>query len=110
MEDNNQIVKIVFNYKERINETELEDGSLKKSIIKSIHKKTNIAWFPNVEIDNEICKYVEEKTMQAPDYISGVHPHTIVIMVNETPYHYIPNYFSETMKNKIISDIYKNYK
>lgn len=102
---------IIFNYKNEAKTIVIEDQDLCDAILSGIQQMSieNQVWYPNIDIDNRIRKYIGEKIKGEPYYTLGIHPCFMVIRLEEKPYHVIPDYYSEEEKNKIINDILKEY-
>lgn len=108
---NDSIMKIEFNYHGNLRTIELEDTELCYSILLDIREMRNNpnVWYPNDDIDNRIRKYISEKIKDESYYAKGIRPSYMVIKLDEIPYHIIHDYYSEEEKNKIISNILKDY-
>ena len=104
---------IIFNYKNEAKTIIIEDQDLCDSIQSEIQQMNienqNQVWYPNIEIDNRVRKYIGEKIKEESYYTPGIHPCFMLIRLDSKPYHVIPDYYSEEDKNKIINEILKDY-
>lgn len=110
---NNCDIEIHFDYLNQFHTIKLESGELCNDIrnnIMPMRIEPVPIWFPNDDIDNKIRKYIFHIIKTKPYYKKGVHPYNMIIYLNGTKYHVIPEYLSDERKQEIIGKIKSEYK